>query len=73
MSGRVDIVLAEGLRSPEVGCFVVIGDDPRPVPGCVIAGWIPSMTTWWRGWPRCSPPKCAKGRPEGRPTQGGIP
>ena len=37
MSGRVDIILAEGLRSQEVRGFVVIGNDPRPVPGRVIA------------------------------------
>ncbi len=34
---RVDLVLAEGVRSPLVGWFIVIGDDPRPVPGPVMA------------------------------------
>ncbi|MCU0611364.1 MAG: molybdopterin-guanine dinucleotide biosynthesis protein MobB [Candidatus Eisenbacteria bacterium] len=37
MTGRVDLVFAEGLRTPEVGWCVVIGDDPRPAPGRVIA------------------------------------
>lgn len=53
MAGRVDIVLAEGLRSQDVRCFVVIGNDPRPTPGRVIArldavdddaiGWLAEM------------------------------
>lgn len=37
MAPRVHLIVAEGLRRDEVDGFILVGDDPRPVPGRIIA------------------------------------